>query len=129
MSMETSISYRSKLRKSGQIEEQPDRAAFWRFCIYASARSRTVNGGLTAYDLDKLFVDQEYRCAISGIQFSRTGLGKGKREPFGPSVDRIVAGGPYAVGNVRLVCNIVNFAMNEWGEAALLRLVFEMREP
>ena len=127
MSMEMQVEQEPGRRKSRQGEAQPDRDAFWQFCKYASARAKGLGGTLTAHDLDKLFVDQQWRCAVSGIQFDRTGWLKGKRTPFGPGLDRIVAGGPYEVGNVRLVCNIVNFAMNEWGEEALYRLVKEMR--
>jgi len=126
--MELQVDPRHRLRKSGQRAPQPDRDAFWKFCNYASARAKTKGGSLTAYDLDKLFVDQGWRCAVSGIQFSRTGYLRATREPFGPSLDRIVAGGPYELGNVRLVCNIVNMAMREWGESALLQLVDAMKQ-
>lgn len=107
------------------------RGSFWNFCLRAAARTRLVKsnarGTLNAHDIDKLFVDQKWRCAISGIKFEPPGLGRGRPRPFGPSLDRIKAGGRYEVGNIRLVCNIVNFAMNEWGEDALHRLVSEMR--
>jgi hypothetical protein len=110
------------VRKSSQ--PNANRGAFWKFSIRAAGRTR---GALTAHDIDKLFVDQEYRCAVSGILFDPpVGGARGKRLPFTPSLDRITAGGPYEVGNIRLVCAIVNFAMNEWGENALHRLVAEM---
>lgn len=116
-------------RKSGLIEV--DRGAYWKFSQRAAARSRLVKsdarGILTAHDIDKLFVDQQWLCAVSGIQFDPPQLGTGRAGPFEPSLDRIKAGGKYEIGNVRLVCNIVNFAMNEWGEDALHRLVREMR--
>jgi hypothetical protein len=113
------------IRRSGQNGPN-NRDQFWRFCAYTSARTRMVKsdarGELSAYDIDKLFVDQNWRCAISGVRFDPPG----ELAPFGPSLDRIVAGGRYEIGNVRLVCTIVNFAMNQWGEAALRRLVTEM---
>jgi hypothetical protein len=113
--------------KSVQIRPS-DRAAFWGFCTRIAARTRLVGedarGTLTAHDIDKLLVDQNWCCAVSGIQFEPP---RGKRQPFGPSIDRIVAGTRYEVGNIRLVCNIVNFAMNEWGEDALWKLAKGMR--
>lgn len=122
----------SRQGKSGQNRVGSGRHAFWAFCQRAAARSRMVKGAargvLTAHDLDKLLVDQQWRCAVSGIAFEPPGSGvTGLTEPFAPSLDRIKAGGKYEIGNVRLVCNIVNFAMNRWGENALHRLVREMR--
>lgn len=108
-----------------------NRDAFWKFSVRAAARTRLVRpearGTLTAYDIDRLFVDQRWRCAISGIEFDPPEIGGGRPKPFTPSLDRIRAGGRYEVGNIRLVCGIVNFAMNEWGEAVLRRLVREMQ--
>lgn len=109
-----------------------NRDAFWKFCLRAAARTRLVaraeaRGTLTAYDIDKLFVDQNWRCAVSGIEFEPPYLGRGSPKPFSPSLDRIRAGERYEVGNIRLVLSIVNFAMNKWGEDALHRLVHEMK--
>lgn len=102
------------------------RGEFWAFCVRVTQQARHWrNSELTAYEVDEMFVDQKWRCAISGISFETP---KKRRQPFGPSLDRIVPGGPYTKGNVRLVCNIVNFAMNEWGEAALRELVDKMTE-
>lgn len=45
------------------------------------------------------------------------------KEPFAPSLDRITPGLGYVAANVRIVCTIVNFAMNVWGQDALEHLV------
>jgi hypothetical protein len=37
------------------------------------------------------------------------------KQPFAPSIDRILSGGHYIPENVRLVCVAVNFGMGEWG--------------
>src|SRR3546814_15533675 len=42
--------------------------------------------------------------------------------PFAPSLDRIDSGQGYLKGNVRLVCTIANFALNQWGDSVLRRL-------
>lgn len=62
-------------------------------------------------------------CAVSGLPFDlETGKGRWVKRPFTPSIDRIEAGGPYVESNCRLVCLIVNEAMNAWGLEPLLTL-------
>lgn len=116
----------AKEPKSAQIGPS-DRAAFWGFCMRTAIRTRKAKGlaagDLTPHDIDKLFVDQGWCCAVSGMRFEPP---RGQRQPFGPSIDRIAAGGRYEIGNVRIVCNIVNMAMNRWGEEALRQLVSHM---
>lgn len=100
------------------------RMDFWKFCERAASRMRVRSSmwgmecDVTAHDLDAMLVDTGWRCAVSGIPFDPPGKG-----PFAPSVDRIDASRGYQSGNVRVVCNIVNYAMNEWGEAALWKLI------
>jgi hypothetical protein len=53
--------------------------------------------------------------------------GKYRKDPFGPSLDRITPALGYVDGNLRVVCNIVNSAMNEWGTEALRELIAAMR--
>lgn len=48
--------------------------------------------------------------------------GVGRRRAFAPSLDRLDNHVGYEQNNVRLVCRIANFAMNIWGDAALLEL-------
>lgn len=70
---------------------------------------------------------QEWKCAISGIQFGLWGDGGNpENKPFRPSLDRIVPAEGYKPGNVRIVCEIVNLAMNVWGEEPLKKLVAAM---
>lgn len=117
-----------RLRNGAQPGPTLSRADVWRYCVRAAGNSAVQNSGagLTPHDIDKLFVDQEWRCAISNIPFRIQAAAAGRAGPFSPSLDRIVAGGLYEIGNVRLVCTIVNYAMNEWGEAALYELVEAM---
>jgi hypothetical protein len=124
--MSKSTKRRNRTHRSTTI--YTPRGAFWAFCVRAAERARNerneqIRGDLNAYDIDKLFVDQGWKCAVSGIAFDAPIQ---RRQPFGPSVDRIAPGGKYVLGNIRIVCNIVNFAMNEWGEAALRDLVARM---
>ena len=119
--------------KSGQNPLKEDRSKFWFYCQQAEhgaidrARVKGVPCTIDAYFIDTLFVDQEWRCAISGITFKAPKGGNGLRtDPFGPSLDRVDPELGYVPGNVRLVSNIVNMAMSEWGLESLITLVDAM---
>ena len=71
-----------------------------------------------------MLVNQQWRCAISGVELRPPG---GKIDPFGPSLDRIIPELGYVASNLRIVCNMVNFAMNEWGLENLMILVDAMK--
>lgn len=62
-----------------------------------------------------------FRCAISGIAFSRRPFG-GKPDPWSPSIDRIENRHGYLPDNIRIVSSVANMAMNQWGYDTLLRL-------
>ena len=71
-------------------------------------------------DLDKKFIEQLYekqngKCALTNIDFIFDKVNSSKR-PFAPSIDRIDSNLEYTKNNVRLVCTIVNFALNEFGD-------------
>jgi hypothetical protein len=83
-----------------------------------------------AFDLDRggvrrILDRQGWRCAVSGIAFHAHRY-IGEDIPFRPSLDRITPSLGYVESNVRIVCEIVNLAMNRWGSAPLLKLVSEM---
>lgn len=64
---------------------------------------------LTVDDLITTLENQNYKCALSGIELTCT-LEKGKKFKTNASIDRIEAGGPYIKSNVQLVCS----ALNSW---------------
>lgn len=69
----------------------------------------TTNRGKISKDaLLKLIEKQDYKCALSGVPLTCQ-VEKGKRCLTNASLDRIIPGGEYEIGNVRLVCYIVNF--------------------
>jgi hypothetical protein len=83
---------------------------------------------LTEEDFERMLLDQDYRCAVSGIPFHVTKDGSPReKQAFRPSIDRIIPKLGYVRSNVRLVCEIVNLAMNNWGEEPLRLLVRRMR--
>lgn len=73
--------------------------------------------------LDSMMTAQGRRCALTDIPFSLD-RGAFRAGPWAPSVDRIDCAGGYTRGNVRLVCHVVNVALNEWGDG-VLRVVAE----
>lgn len=67
---------------------------------------------------------QLYRCAVTGVDLSLQRYGRGDfNRPFAPSLDRVDNAAGYTVSNTRITARITNFAMNTWGEAALLDLI------
>lgn len=69
-----------------------------------------------------LLKDTGFRCAVSGIAFSKRATASGTPDPWGASIDRIENRHGYVKGNVRIVCLAANLAMNRWGYDTLLRL-------
>lgn len=63
-----------------------------------------------------------FKCAVSGIAFSKTMAPGRWRDPWAPSLDRIENRHGYSIDNVRVVSLIANTAMNSWGYDALLRM-------
>jgi hypothetical protein len=69
----------------------------------------------------------EPSCQVSGHRFTTERVEHALvKMPFAPSLDRIDPQAGYTQDNVRVVCTIVNFAMNQWGEAYLKRIVASM---
>lgn len=74
--------------------------------MYSEGRKRS---GLTREILLELLVEQDHKCAISGVELTCQ-LEVGKRFWTNASVDRIEAGGPYTKDNIQLVCR----GLNSW---------------
>ena len=89
------------------------------------ARHRAAAKGLPC-DIDMEHIEElalanNGRCALSQIPFSPA-RGEYRASPWAMSIDRIESKGGYVKGNVRLVCYIVNVALNEWGVEALTKM-------
>ncbi|RPJ20099.1 MAG: hypothetical protein EHM33_29160 [Chloroflexi bacterium] len=87
-----------------------------------SADKRGIPFELRPGDVYHLMKLADYRCSLSGILLSKRIASDGRRDPWAASLDRIESRHGYTPGNVRIVCMIANFAMNEWGQDTLLRL-------
>lgn len=72
----------------------------------------------------QLLQEQRFCCAVSGVPLA---LPTKKRDPWAPSLDQIAPGEGYTITNVRIVCMLVNTAMNGWGELPLIELMRKWR--
>lgn len=63
--------------------------------------------GLSANVLMQQLVLQNYKCALTGKEMTCI-LEKGKKCSTNASIDRKIAGGPYTIDNIQLVCAAVN---------------------
>lgn len=94
-----------------------------------NALNRKKTFDLTYDEFEVLVEKANGRCMFSGIVFSNAyALESGVKRPFAPSIDRIDSKKGYSLENCRLVCVIVNLAMNEWGEGPLKFLLETYRD-
>lgn len=96
--------------------------------IRKNAATRRIQFSLTRQEFDMLVSRSEGRCMLTGIPFDASPFTGSMRRPFAPSVDRIDSAQGYHRGNVRLVCVLVNLALNEWGLEPLLRVARNLVE-
>lgn len=87
-----------------------------------NAKRRGIEFTLAQKDMVWLVRRARGRCEVSQAVFDLDTVAVRTRRPFYPSIDRIDSTLGYTPSNVRLVCVIANYAMNEWGVDALLRI-------
>ncbi len=94
--------------------------------ILSNSRGRAKKAGiehtLTVADLQDLAKEARHCCAVTGILFSNERIGHAGTRPFFPSVDRKDSRAGYTKENCRLVCVVVNYAMNSWGQEILTKI-------
>lgn len=84
---------------------------------------------ISRVDVLRLLMEQDYTCPISGSYFTHDAFdGEERTSPYQPSMDRQDATQGYVLGNVRVVCLLVNMAMNTWGEGPLLEIAGRIAE-
>ena len=98
--------------------------------MLCSARKNAARKGyacsITDADLWAMLEAGGRRCAVTGVPFSLD-RHKAGRAPRAPSMDRIDDSRGYEPGNVRLVCQLANLAMNVWDDRTLLDFIADAR--
>jgi hypothetical protein len=98
------------------------------YSLFAIARDRARRADLP-FSIDLAWVldtweRQEGLCALSALPLTLDRNPPGERffNPFNPSLDRRIPALGYTPENTRLVCVIVNLALNGFGDEAFLRM-------
>lgn len=96
--------------------------------LYSQSRKNAERRGipflLSRQAFDDLVARADGRCMVSGIPFDFAHLPGSTRRPYAASLDRIDSRKGYTDRNVRLVCVLVNVALNEWGLDPLLKVAY-----
>lgn len=96
-----------------------------------SARTRSRNKSLPfdieIADLLALADAQDFRCAITGIEFFAKAPKSGRVDPYTPSIDRIEPSPGYTKGNIRIVIFAVNAMLLDWGETVFVQVANSYR--
>jgi hypothetical protein len=102
-------------------------AAEWAPRLVRSARAKNPGTDIDTAWLCRLWGDAPPRCQVSGHPFTAERVEQAiVKHPFAPSLDQKEPGRGYRRTNVRVVCTIVNFAMNQWGDRYLREIVATM---
>jgi hypothetical protein len=86
------------------------------------AKWRSIPFDLKPNDIYEMMRTAQFRCSLSGIDFTKRIRPDGQPDPWSASIDRIEPRQGYILGNTRIVCLAANLAMNRWGFDTLLRL-------
>jgi hypothetical protein len=118
------LSNKKKIREEQKVYQNSPRGKLIHLLSDALSRSKTKK---KQFDLDiefllEMFEKQNGRCALTDINFSFEKPKNYRVDPWTISLDRINSKLGYTKDNVRLVCTIVNFALNEWGEDNLIAM-------
>lgn len=115
--------WKCREQEKGQWTEHPKYSPgldrYWSLAIQrinAGARSRGLLVGIDKDDLLGLFLKQDGRCALTGLEMdwrAKGGTGRGQRALSAPSADRIDSQGNYTLDNVQIVMNAVNVMKND----------------
>lgn len=94
----------------------------WIYKHWNKTLRRRPNSTLTLEDLKQVALRSGGTCEVSGLRFVIVS----DLHPFQPSLDRIDNTRGYTLDNVRLVCLVVNYCMNRWGDKIFSQLAISM---
>lgn len=77
---------------------------------------------LTVDDLKAISSAQNHKCCLTGLHFILRQSERGRGSPFAPSPDRIVSSMGYVPGNVRMVCQMANYARLDFSDDEFYRM-------
>lgn len=91
------------------------------------AKKKHLDFDVDAEYLANLFIQQNNCCAVTKIsfEFGEDGFRKSYRRPFAPSIDRIDCTKGYTKDNIRIVCVVVNIAINDFGDSVFDKMCEE----
>ena len=87
-----------------------------------NAKRRHIPFSLTRQEFREIVERSQGRCMMTGIEFEFERYEGSCRRPFAPSLDRIKSTEGYTADNCRLICVLVNLALNQWGSGPLMRV-------
>ena len=94
--------------------------------IKKSSEKRNISLNITREFIHLMVELSQWKCVKTGIPFDLT-AGEGKK-PFGPTVDRINNDRGYEPDNIQIVCNIYNYAKNEFDDKTVLEFATALME-
>jgi len=87
------------------------------------AKNKNIPFDLTYKFVIDMWNDQEGKCSLTKLPLIiPTKRNNGRANPFSPSIDRIDCNLGYTKNNVRLLCYIVNVALNQYGDNVFSRI-------
>lgn len=117
------------------LEETPigwDHLEAWARQLYRDTRKRAERRGvpftITQDEFAYRLARTQGKCEVSGVPFDLSRDSNLYRRPFAPSIDRINNANGYTKRNCRVVCVVVNLAMNEWGLDPLVKVALGIAE-
>jgi hypothetical protein len=118
--------YRTEYLKRRNKERSTEETRLYELFMTAKKRAKTKNLEFSI-DFDWLWNQyglQEGKCILTGISFTKERNKYGERFsfPFSVSIDRIDSSQGYTKQNTRLVCTIVNLALNRFGDEAFKQM-------
>lgn len=88
-----------------------------------NAKTRNIPFELTKEDVAVMLEETRGHCQLTGIAFSWKRVDGLRRRPLIPSLDRKDNSKGYTINNCRIVCAVVNLALNEFGDKVLLLMI------
>lgn len=86
--------------------------------VKGRCRARSIKFDINFDCINKLYIEQNGRCLLTGIklELKKPKDNNSRPFPFSPSIDRIDSNKGYTKNNIRLICWSMNNSLNMYGE-------------